>query len=92
MKSVRKRIKRIFTYKCYDSKAILNKFGENRVISTRKNASTRSRGSPSRAKIVRQIKRTSEKGWKESVDYGKRWNAEIYFLGLIRKWERRLMQ
>jgi hypothetical protein len=39
-------------------------------------------GSPSRAKIVRHIRKTSEKEWKESVDYGKRWNVEIYFSGL----------
>ena len=26
----------------------------------------------------------SEKEWKESVDYGKRWNVEIYFSGLKR--------
>ena len=41
-------------------------------------------GSPARAKIVRQIRKTSEKEWKESVDYGKRWNVEIYFSGLKR--------
>ena len=41
-------------------------------------------GSPSRAKIVRHIRKTSEKEWKESVDYGKRWNVEIYFSGLKR--------
>ena len=26
----------------------------------------------------------SEKAWKESVGYGKRWNVEIYFSGLKR--------
>ena len=43
-----------------------------------------SRGSPARARIVRQIRSTSEKEWKESVDYGKRWHVEIYFSGLKR--------
>ena len=72
LKSVKERIKRIFGDKGYDSKAIYNTFGENTAIPPRRNASTRSRGSPARAKIVRQIRRTSEKEWKESVDYGKR--------------------
>ena len=84
LKSVKERIKRIFADKGYDSKAIYNTFGENTIIPPRKNASSKSRGSPSRAKIVRQIRKTSEKEWKESVDYGKRWNAEIYFSGLKR--------
>ena len=56
----------------------------NRVISPRKNASSKSSGSSSRSKTVRQIKRTSEKEWKKSLDYGKRWNVEIYFSGLKR--------
>ncbi len=82
--SVKDRIKRIFGDKGYDSKSIYNTFGENTIIPPRKNASTRSRGSPSRARIVRQIRRTSENEWKEAVDYGKRWNVEIYFSGLKR--------
>ena len=57
LKSVKERIKRIFADKGYDSKAIFNEFGFNTVIPTRKNASTRSRGSPSTVKIVRQIKK-----------------------------------
>ena len=39
-------------------------------------------GSPARAKIVRKIRKMSEKAWKESVEYGKRWNIGIYFSGL----------
>jgi hypothetical protein len=31
-----------------------------------------------------QIQRTSEKEWKESVDYGKRWHVEIHFSGFMR--------
>ncbi len=84
LKSVKDRIRRIFGDKGYDSKAIYNTFGENTAITPRRNASTRSRGSPARARIVRQIRRTSESEWKESVDYGKRWNVEIYFSGLKR--------
>ena len=84
LKSVRDRIRRIFADKGYDSKAIYNSFGENTIIPPRKNAYTRSRGSPARARTVRQIRSTSEKEWKESVDYGKRWPVEIYFSGLKR--------
>ena len=84
LKFLKERIKGIFADKGYVSKAIFNEFGSNTVILPRKNASTRSRGSPSRAKIVGQIKRTSEKEWKRSADYGKRWNVEIYFSGLKR--------
>ncbi|AKA48367.1 transposase [uncultured archaeon] len=84
LESVRDRILRIYGDKGYDSKKIFNDFGHGTIIPPRKNASTQSRGSPARAKVVRQIRRTSEKRWKESVQYGKRWNVEIYFSGLKR--------
>lgn len=84
LESVKNRIMRIFGDKGYDSKGIFNLFGSRTVIPPRKNASTRSRGSRTRAGIVRQIHKTSEKEWKESVNYGKRWNVEIYFSGLKR--------
>ncbi len=84
LESVKDRILRIFGDKGYDSKAIFNTFSSNAVIPPRKNASSQSRGSPARAKVVRLIRRTSEKEWKESVQYGKRWNVEIYFSGLKR--------
>ena len=72
LKSVKERIKRIFADKGYDSKVIYNTFGEDAVIPPRKNASSKSRGSPSRAKIVRRIIKTSWNEWKESVGYRKR--------------------
>ena len=84
LKSIGDRIKRIFGDKGYDSKAIYNAFGSGAIIPPRKNASTLSRESPPRARIVRQIRKTSEREWKESVQYGKRWNVEIYFSGLKR--------
>ena len=84
LKSVKDRIRIIFADKGYDSKSIYNIFGDNAIIPPRKNASSQSRGSPARARIVRQIRRTSESEWKESVDYRKRWNVEIYFSGLKR--------
>jgi transposase len=84
LESVKNRIMRIFGDRGYDSKAIFNQFGSATIIPPRKNASTRSRGSPARAKVVRLIRKTSEKEWKDSVEYGKRWNVEIYFSGLKR--------
>ncbi len=84
LKSIKDRIGKIFGDKGYDSKRIFNDFGSRTIIPPRKNASSQSRGSPSRAKVVRQIRRTSEKEWKEYVEYGKRWNVEIYFSGLKR--------
>ena len=84
LESIRNRISVIFGDKAYDSKPIYNMFGYDAVIPPRRNASSQSRGSPSRAKIVRKIQKTSEKKWKECMDYGKRWNVEIYFSGLKR--------
>ncbi len=49
----------------------------------RKNSSHQ-RNTGKRTRVVRLIRRTSEKEWKESVQYGKRWNVEIYFSGLKR--------
>ena len=68
----------------HDSKYIYNMFGHNAVIPPKKNASTQSRGSSERAKIVRFIKKNSMELWKENNDYGKRWIVEIYFSGLKR--------
>ncbi len=84
LKSIKDRIGRIFGDKGYDSKRIFNDFGSRTLTPPRKNASSQSRGSPSRTRVVRQIRRTSEKEGKESVEYGKRWNVEIYFSGLKR--------
>ncbi len=68
----------------YDSKYIYNISGLNAIIPPGKNASTRTGGSPVRSKIVRYIKKNSEKQWKENNNYGKRWLVEIYFSGLKR--------
>ena len=52
------------------------------IIPLRKNYSTLSKGSPYRARITREIRRTSESEWKNNNNYGKRWIVEIYFSGL----------
>ncbi len=61
LENIKGRIKRIFGDKGYDSKSIYNMFGDDAIVPPRKNASSQSRGSPARAKVVRLIRRTSEK-------------------------------
>ena len=84
LSKMKNNILRIFGDRGYDSKYIYNMFGYNAIIPPRKNASTKSRGSSTRAKIVRYIKKNSMEQWKENNSYGKRWLVEIYFSGLKR--------
>ena len=84
LSKMKNNILRIFGDRGYDSKYIYNMFGYNAVIPPRKNASTKSRGSYARAKIVRFIKKNSMEQWKENNSYSKRWIVEIYFSGLKR--------
>ena len=84
LENLRGKVNRIFGDKGYDSKSIYNIFREDAMIPTKNNAFSKSRGSPARARIVRRIRRTWENEWKDSVNYGKRWNVEIYFSGLKR--------
>ena len=46
LKSMKDRIRRIFGDKGYDSKVIYNMFGDDAIVPPRKNASSKSRGSP----------------------------------------------
>ncbi|AGO61743.1 transposase, IS4 family protein [Ferroplasma acidarmanus Fer1] len=66
LSKMKNNILRIFGDRGYDSKYIYNMFGYNAVIPPRKNASTKSRGSYARAKIVRFIKKNSMEQWKEN--------------------------
>lgn len=71
----------------YDSRRnfeYLNDRGINAVILARNNATTRSRGSPAREKVVVEIKKKGVEMWKEEVDYGKKWKVEIFFSALKR--------
>lgn len=71
----------------YDSRSNFNylfKKGIDAAILPRKSSSTLSRGSPSRAKVVRTIKKMGLESWKEMVQYGKRWRVEILFSALKR--------
>ena len=79
LNKMKNNILRVFGDRGYDSKYICNMFGINAIIPPRKNASTKSRGSYARAKIVRFIKKNSMEQWKENNSYGKRWIVEIYF-------------
>lgn len=84
---VAENLKMFFGDKVYDSRGIhniLNGRNAKAIIPPGKNASTQARDSPSRAKIVSQVRGTSEEQWKRENDYGKRWIVEIYFSGLKR--------
>lgn len=66
----------------YDSRDNFNYLDGNGiepVIKTRKDASTRARGSPSRAKMVRERKEIGYEGWRDKYKYGKRWMDETTF-------------
>ena len=71
----------------YDSRSnfnFLHSNGIEAVIPPRENSSSLSRGSPSRANVVRKIKKIGMESWKRSVQYGKRWRVEIFFSALKR--------
>lgn len=71
----------------HDSKESFNRLKKKNItsgIKMRKNASTRSRGSPYRAKCVRELKRIGYKAWKKKYCYGMRWISEGYFSSVKR--------
>jgi hypothetical protein len=71
----------------YDSKQnfeYLDGKGIEPAVKTRKNSSTKARGSPSRAKHVREMKELGYEGWKSKYRYGERWMAETFFSGVKR--------
>jgi len=71
----------------YDSKECFNALNDKEIesgIKTRIDASTRSRGSPYRAKCVRERKELGYKGWRDKYDYGKRWIVESTFSAVKR--------
>ena len=68
----------------YGSKYIYNMFCTGAIISPRINASTRTRGLFTRAKIVRFIKKNPMEQWNKNNNYGKRRIVEIYFSELKR--------
>jgi hypothetical protein len=71
----------------YDRKEIfdyLQQRGVQPVIKTRSNANTKSRGSPARAKAVREMKCLGYRLWKQKYSYGRRWAAETVFSAVKR--------
>jgi len=83
-KNIGRKIKRVTADGAYDSKEnfeYLNNKGIESAIKVRKNASTRARGSPLRAKHVREMKELGYEGWRDKYRYGQRWMAETTFSG-----------
>lgn len=72
----------------YDYKECFNALDKMKIesgIKTRANASTKSRGSPYRAKCVRERQELGGyKGWRDKYEYGKRWIAESVFSAVKR--------
>ena len=67
---IRGKISKPYGDKAYDSRSIYNSLNGKAIIPTGKNSSTLSRGSPYRARITREIRRTSGSGWKNNNNYG----------------------
>ena len=81
------KIKRVSADGAYDSKEnfeYLDGKGIEPAIKTRKNSSTKARGSPARARHVREMKELSYEGWRDKYRYGQRWMAEGFFSGIKR--------
>ena len=69
------RVDRVYADGGYDSKENFNYLAENgieSVIKIRNNSSTKSRGSPSRAKRVREYRKLGYKRWRDRYRYGYR--------------------
>ncbi|MDI6902775.1 MAG: IS5 family transposase, partial [Methanocellales archaeon] len=73
------KIKRVLADGGYDAKENFDLLRQKSIesgIKTRENASTRARGSPYRAKCVRERRKLGYEKWKERHGYGQRWAAE----------------
>jgi hypothetical protein len=71
----------------YDRREIfdyLQQKGIQPVIKIRSNAITKARGSPARARAVRELKDLGYQSWKEKYNYGRRWAAESVFSAVKR--------
>ncbi len=83
MECLKSQILRIFSDREYNSKAIFNESGSKTVIPAGKNASSKSRDHL-QGSVSSECWKRIENECKKSVQYGKRWDAEIYFSGLKR--------
>lgn len=80
--SKKNKIAKLYGDTAYDSRKNFNLLDELKIepaIKIRKNARTRSRGSPLRREETVLTKRLGLEGWKKLKDYGKRWIVEIVF-------------
>ena len=71
----------------YDRREIfdhLQQKGIQPFIKIRSNANTKARGSPARARAVRELKDLGYQSWKEKYHYGRRWAAESVFSAVKR--------
>ncbi|MEM2715229.1 MAG: transposase, partial [Candidatus Thermoplasmatota archaeon] len=76
-----KKIKRVYGDGACDMRENFNYLNSEEiepVIKIRKNASTKARGSPARAKCLEKVKRL------DKYKYGQRWAAEIFLSGVKR--------
>ena len=68
--------------KGYDAKDHFEACAKDHIVAgilPKKNASTRARGGPARAKVVWEIQKVGLKEWKKAIGYGERWVAERAF-------------
>lgn len=82
-----KKIKAAYGDGAYDSRDNFNFLDKEEIepiIKTRKNASTKAKGSSSRAKMVREMKEIGYEGWRDKYKYGQRWTTETFFSGVKR--------
>ncbi len=82
-----KKIKRALGDGSYDSRENFDYLNDKRIeagIKIRKNASPKARGSPARARYIREKMNIGYEGWKSKYKYGQRWAAETYFSGVKR--------
>lgn len=82
-----RRIKKALGDGAFDRREIFDHLQQKEiqpVIKTRSNANTKARGSPARAKAVREMNELGYQSWKQKYDYGRRWAAESVFSAVKR--------
>ena len=78
----KRKVAKAYADRAYDARKNFNLLREEKIepaIRLRKNAITRSLGSPLRREEAVLVKKLGYEGWKELKDYGKRWLVEIVF-------------
>jgi hypothetical protein len=82
-----RRIEEVLGDGAFDRREIfdhLQEKGIQPIIKTRSNANTKARGSPARAKAVREMRDLGYQCWKQKYNYGRRWAAESVFSAVKR--------